>query len=154
MTVKSIISASRAYVESVIMFIITLKNPPNAITSCLPAMRHCKATLLYTLAQAVLCVCYQAWGVTKGQHIPLSRSCSSLFPLQETQITQFVCDSRFKASRLSTDIHGISARGFTVRLSRYVGRLTALMAIKISGRMLTLEKATGNGRRWKREFTT
>ena len=47
---------------------------------------------------------------------------------------------------MSTDIHGISTRGFTVSLSRDAGRLTALMAIKISGRMLTLEKATGNAR--------
>lgn len=47
---------------------------------------------------------------------------------------------------MSTDIHGISAMDVTVSLSRDAGRLTALMAIKISGRMLTLEKATGNGR--------
>lgn len=47
---------------------------------------------------------------------------------------------------LSTDIRGISAEGFAVSLSRDAGRLTALMAVKISGRMLTLEKATGNGR--------
>lgn len=47
---------------------------------------------------------------------------------------------------MSTDIHGISARAFAVSLSRDAGRLTALMAVKISGRMLTLEKATGNGR--------
>lgn len=47
-----------------------------------------------------------------------------------------------------------SAAGFAVSLSRDAGRLTALMAVKISGRMLTLEKATGNGRGWKREFTT
>lgn len=32
-----------------------------------------------------------------------------------------------------------------VSLSRDAGRLTGLMAIKISGRMLTLQKATGDG---------
>lgn len=48
---------------------------------------------------------------------------------------------------MSTDVHGIFfVEGFAVSLSRDAGRLTALMAIKISGRMLTLEKAKGNGR--------
>lgn len=47
---------------------------------------------------------------------------------------------------MSTDIQGIFSEGFAVSLSRDAGRLTALMAVKISGRMLTLEKATGNGR--------
>lgn len=113
--------------------------------------------LYFTLSVCTVClrVCYQTRRAPKGQHAPLSSSCPSLFPPQETQITQFVCDLRFKASPLVNRYSwNFFVEGFAVSLSRDAGRLTALMAIKISGRMLTLEKATGNGRGWKREFTT
>lgn len=94
-------------------------------------------------------VCSQARSVTKGPRGPPSRSCSSLFTPRETQITQFVCDLRFTASPLVSWYSWNFGEDFRVSLSRDAGRLTALMAIKISGRMLMLEKPTGNGRRMK-----
>lgn len=58
--------------------------------------------LYFTLSVCAvcLCVCYQTRGAPKGQHAALSRSRPSLFPPQETQITQFVCNLCFKASPL------------------------------------------------------
>lgn len=151
MTMKPIISPSRAYAESVI----------TCMTSSSPSRRHWEATLLYAPAQAVLFVCVCVCLLPdqrcnqRPAHTPLSRSCSSLFPPQETQITQFVLRLNVLRRPACQQIFmEFSARAFTVSLSRDAGRLTALMAIKISGRMLTLEKATGNGRGWKREFTT
>lgn len=70
-------------------------------TSNLPSTSHREATLLHALSlYCLFACCYQTRGAPKGQHAPLSRSCPSLFPPQETQITQFVCDLRFKASPL------------------------------------------------------
>lgn len=84
--------------QFVITCVIALRNPPPP--TC--PRRVTERPLYFTLSVCTVClrVCYQTRGAPKGQHAPLSRSCPSLFPPQETQITQFVCDLRFKASPL------------------------------------------------------
>lgn len=99
-------------------------------------------------------VCNQARGVAKGLNCRLPRSHSSLFAPRQKQISQFVWVFKFLGIAPVNWYSWNFSTGLAVSQSRDTGRLTALMAIKISGRMLTLEKATGDGRGWKREFTT
>lgn len=123
-----------------------------------PWMRHWEANWLHIFRLYCLSVCALLQGkrgAAKGQRTPLTRQCSSLFPPQENtnnsiRLATYLLRHPCLVNRYSWNL----VEGFTVSLSRDVGRLTVLMAVKISGRMLTLEKATGNGRGWKREFTS
>lgn len=101
-----------------------------------------------------LCCC---WSSDQARGATQARRSSSLFPPWETQTTQFVFMSSFFRALLPVDglVAAIRRCASPVSLSRDAGRLTALMAVKISGKNVdSWESHRQCKGGWKREFTT